>query len=150
VAVESLLGRVDQVIRRLQRDLECCDRVLVNCCGLTVAQSYALLALQELGTATMNEFAVEMRLHGTTMTRMADALVDKGLVERKPDPEDRRVVRVSLSTVGREVAGRLQESKRSLLSSALTDLPAGERGKVIEALEQMAEVLERLSGQWCG
>ncbi len=92
LTVELFLDRVDRVMHRLQRDLECCDRALVDCCGVTVAQSYALLALWELGQATMNEFAAEMRLHGTTMTRMVDALIEKGLVERRADPEDRRIV----------------------------------------------------------
>lgn len=150
MTAELFLDRLDQVTRRLQRDLECCDRALVACCGLTVAQSYALLGLQALGAATMNEFATEMRLHGTTMTRMVDALIDKGLVERRPDPEDRRVVRVALSPAGEEMAQRLQESKRKLLSSALEDLPAAEQSMVLKALERLAEMLEHQGAPCCG
>jgi DNA-binding MarR family transcriptional regulator len=150
MTVELSVDRLDRVMRRLQRDLECCDRALVSCCGVTVAQSYALLALRELGAATMNEFATEMRLHGTTMTRMVDALIDKGMVERKSDPEDRRVVRVSLSAAGEEVAAQVQESKRGLLSAALADLPANEQNMVLQALERMADMLERLSERCCG
>jgi DNA-binding MarR family transcriptional regulator len=150
VTAELFPDRVDQLTRRLQRDLECCDRALVACCGLTVAQSYALLALQELGTVTMNEFATQMRLHGTTMTRMVDALTDKGLVERGPDPEDRRIVRVALSPAGQEMVRKLQEGKRQLLSSALADFPASEQGMVLKALERIADVLEKLSERCCG
>jgi DNA-binding MarR family transcriptional regulator len=148
--LELFLDRVDQVTRRLQRDLECCDRALVGCCGLTVAQSYALLVLQELGSATMNEFAAEMRLHGTTMTRMVDALINKGLVERRPDAEDRRIVRVALSPAGQEMAGKLQQSKRQLLASSLAEIPAEEQGMLLRALERMAELVEKLSAQSCG
>jgi DNA-binding MarR family transcriptional regulator len=150
VTADAFLERADRVTRRLQRDLECCDRALVGCCGLTVAQADALLALQELSTVTMNEFAAEMRLHGTTMTRMVDALKDKRLVERSPDADDRRIVRVTLTAAGQEMAGRLQESKRRLLSAALAELPADERGKVVEALERMAELVEKLNMQCCG
>ncbi len=150
VTDQSFLDRVDQVTRRLLRDLECCDRALVSCCGLTVAQSYALLALGELGTATMNEFAAEMRLHGTTMTRMVDALTAKGLVERRPDQEDRRIVRVALSPAGQEVATRVSESKRTMLEEALADLPAGDQGMVLKALERMADLLGRISASCCG
>ncbi len=145
MSVDLLLERVDRVTRRLQRDLECCDQALVGCCDLTVAQSYALLALEGLGVATMNEFAAEMRLHGTTMTRMVDALIEKGLVERRPDVEDRRIVRVGLSPAGQKLAGQLRETKRALLSAALADLPAGEQAMVVKALERMAELLEKLS-----
>ena len=148
MTVEPLLDRIDKVTRRLQRDLECCDRALVGCCGLTVSQSNAMLALQGLGRATMNEFAVEMRLHGTTMTRMVDALIEKGLVERMPDAEDRRIVRVALSPAGQEMAERLQVSKRELLSSALAQIPAGEQEWLLTGLERMADLLEKL-GQRC-
>ncbi len=150
VTTEVLFERIEQVTRRLQRDLECCDRGLVGCCGITVAQSNALLALQQLGTATMNEFALEMRLHGTTMTRMADALIEKGLVVRTPDPEDRRIVRVGLSPVGQEMAERLAASKRQLLASAMAEIPAGEQEAMLKALERVAELVEKLSGQCCG
>ena len=99
---EVLLDQLDRLTRRLQRNLECCDRALVLCCDLTVSQAYALLTLQEAGAITMNDFAAAMRLHGTTMTRMADALVEKGLVERQPAPGDRRIVRVALSARARQ------------------------------------------------
>ena len=150
MTADLFLDRIDHLTRRLQRNLECCDRGLVGCCGLTVAQSYALLALQELGTATMNEFAAEMRLHGTTMTRMVDALVDKGMVQRTPDPEDRRIVRVALSPAGQDMVGKLQEAKRRLLSAELAGFSGGEQSMILQALERMAEVLEKLSGQCCG
>ncbi len=146
--VELLLDRIDKVTRRLQRDLECCDRALVACCGLTVAQSNAMLALQGLGSATMNEFAADMRLHGTTMTRMVDALIEKGWVERMPDAGDRRIVRVALSPAGHQMAAKLQVSKRELLSSVLAQIPAGEQEAMLAALERTADLLERL-GQCC-
>ena len=113
---EVFLVQLDRLTRRLQRNLECCDRALVTCCGITVSQAYALLALQEAGALAMNDFAAAMRLHGTTMSRMADALVEKGLVERRPDPEDRRIVRVALSAQGQAIAERVQQSKRQVLS----------------------------------
>jgi DNA-binding MarR family transcriptional regulator len=149
VTSDLLIDRLDHVTRRLQRDLECCDRALVGCCGLTVAQSNAMLTLQGLGSATMNEFAAEMRLHGTTMTRMVDALIEKGLVERRPDAEDRRIVRVGLSPAGQEMAARLQASKQELLSSALAEMPAGERETMLKALERVADLLGKLTSQCC-
>jgi DNA-binding MarR family transcriptional regulator len=149
MTLELRLDRLDLVTRRLQRDLECCDRALVGCCGITVAQSNALLALQQLGGATMNEFAVEMRLHGTTMTRMADALIEKGLVVRTPDSEDRRIVRVGLSPAGKDLAERLAASKRQLLAGAMAEVPAGEQEAMLKALERVAELVEKLSGQCC-
>lgn len=149
MTVELMFERLDRVTRHLQRDLDCCDRALVSCCGLTVAQSNAILALKELGSATMNEFAAEMRLHGTTMTRMVDALIQRGWVVRLPDAEDRRIVRVAVSTAGQEMAERLAESRREMLTSALAEIPPGEQEAVLKALERVAALLEKLSAQAC-
>src|SRR3990172_6665355 len=67
--LDRFVDEVDQLSRRLMRNIECCDRMLVGTVSLTAAQAYTLLALYERGDVTMNELATEMRLHGTTMTR---------------------------------------------------------------------------------
>ena len=146
---EILLDQLDRLTRRLQRNLECCDRALVTCCDLTVSQAYALLTLQEIGTMTMNDFAVAMRLHGTTMTRMADALVEKGLVERQPASEDRRIVRVVLSAQGQATAERVQESKRQLLSDAFAGYSESEKAAIVQMLDRLTTTVEKLASDCC-
>jgi DNA-binding MarR family transcriptional regulator len=144
-----LLDQLDRLTRRLQRNLECCDRALVTCCGLTVSQAHALLTLQEAGAITMNDFAGAMRLHGTTMTRMADALVEKGLVERQPAPEDRRIVRVVLSTQGQATAERVQQSKRQLLAEAFTGYTESEETAIVQMLDRLTTTVEKLANDCC-
>jgi DNA-binding MarR family transcriptional regulator len=144
-----LLDQLDRLTRRLQRNLECCDRALVTCCGLTVSQAYVLLTLQEVGAITMNDFARAMRLHGTTMTRMADALVEKGLVERQPVPEDRRIVRVVLSAQGQATAERVQESKRQLLSDAFASYSESEKTAIVQMLDRLTTTVEKLANDCC-
>src|SRR3989304_5115961 len=109
--LEDFVDAVDRLSRRLMRNVECCDRVLMASYGLTATQAYALLALYESGEVTMNELASEMRLHSTTRTRRVDSLVEKGLAERSHDPQDRRIVRVGLSVQGQETVQELQVCK---------------------------------------
>jgi DNA-binding MarR family transcriptional regulator len=146
---EILLDQLDRLTRRLQRNLECCDRALVTCCDLTVSQAYAMLTLQEAGALTMNDFAAAMRLHGTTMTRMADALVEKGLVERQPAPEDRRIVRVVLSAQGQATAERVQQSKRQLLSDAFAGYSESEKAAIVQMLDRLTATVEKLASDCC-
>jgi DNA-binding MarR family transcriptional regulator len=140
---------VDRLSRRLMRNLECCDRTLVTCCDLTATQAYSLQALQELGEVTMNELAVEMRLHGTTMTRMIDSLVEKGLAERHQDPSDRRVVRVTLSENGLSTVEGLQQAKRQFLAAAFEELSEGEREVILKALRRLTAKAEELGARCC-
>ncbi len=131
------------------RNLQCCDRAVVSCCDVTLAQASTLSILQEMGTVTMNELATEMRLHGTTMTRMVDSLVDKGFVKRWQDPEDRRIVRVDLTPEGQVMTDRLQGSKRSFLAMAFAALSDEERDSILKALNRLNEVAEQLGSSCC-
>jgi DNA-binding MarR family transcriptional regulator len=146
---EIFLAQLDRLTRRLLRNLECCDRALVTCCGLTVSQAYALLTLQEAGAITMNDFAAAMRLHGTTMTRMADALVEKGLVERQPAPEDRRIVRVVLSAKGQATVEQVQQKKQQLLSEALAGYSESEQTAIVQMLDRLTTAVEKLASDCC-
>lgn len=148
-SLELFVDEIDRLARRLMRNLESCDRALVVCCGLTAAQAYSLLTLEELGEATMNELATEMRLHGTTLTRMVDSLVEKGLVARRQDTGDRRVVRVSLSRRGREIAGRLQGAKREFFAAAFAALSDDERDAILKAMRKLDVIAEEMGGRCC-
>ncbi len=147
-SLDSFLDQVDRLTRRLIRNVEYCDRALVTCCDLTAAQAYALLTLQETGEITMNELASEMRLHSTTMTRMIDNLIEKGLVERRQDPDDRRVVRVGLSQPGDSTALRLKRTKREFLETAFSGLSDIERSALLSALQRLESIAEAL-GEGC-
>ncbi|MBI4318036.1 MAG: MarR family transcriptional regulator [Chloroflexi bacterium] len=148
-SLERFVDEVDRLSRRLMRNLECCDRILVASCELTAAQAYSLLALGERGEVTMNELAAEMRLHSTTMTRMVDSLIEKGLAERKQDPEDRRVVRVSLSERGQETVEALQDCKRRFFAAAFAGLSDDERGAILKALRRLAATAEEMGARCC-
>ncbi len=143
IPAESAADQIDRISRRLLQNLEYCDRSLVARFRLTRSQAYTLQALEDTGETTMNGLADEMRLHGTTMTRMVDSLVDKGLLERATDPGDRRVVRVRLSPTGREMVVDLRKRKRDFLAIALRGIPETELRGVLNGLHRMAALAEQ-------
>jgi MarR family transcriptional regulator for hemolysin len=50
--------------------------------------------------ASQRQLAALMRIEPPTLVRQLDKLVEEGLVERRPDPEDRRVLRVAVTDAG--------------------------------------------------
>ena len=56
--------------------------------------------------ASQRELADHMRIEPPTLVRHIDKLAEEGLVERQPDPDDRRVMRVVVTAAGRR---RLEE-----------------------------------------
>ncbi len=51
--------------------------------------------------ASQRQLAQHMRIEPPTLVRHLDKLAEQGLVERRPDPDDRRVVRVVITATGR-------------------------------------------------
>ena len=59
--------------------------------------------------ASQRELAELMRIEPPTLVRHLDRLAEEGLVERRPDPTDRRVVRVAVTKAGRSRLAKLQD-----------------------------------------
>ena len=74
------------------------------------------------------------------MTRIATRLEEAGLVQRRPDPTDRRVARLAL----RDLACCLPPTPCESL--ILTTLP-GPAPQDLEVLSQAAEIMRRLAGE---
>gem|GEM_PF-625137 len=77
-------------------------------------------------------------------SRLVERLVRQGLVERKPDPYDRRAVRLTLTERSREAASQLHSERLAHLSDCIKDMDAELLNKIIEALDILATTSNRL------
>jgi DNA-binding MarR family transcriptional regulator len=82
--------------------------------GLNVGRYRVLGVLNRFGLCTMTELANFTGIDRTTLTRIADHLVESTFAERKSDPKDRRQVKLELTGAGREV---YQQGLRVVLES---------------------------------
>ena len=79
----------------------------------------------------------------STVTRTVDWLVNNSYMQRLPDPEYRRVVRVELTAAGRELYGAINDLLLESAEYLLHDFSLEERkefgrllGKLVDKLEQ--------------
>jgi DNA-binding MarR family transcriptional regulator len=79
------------------------------------------------GSVTMGEFSTALSVPFSTATRIADWLVDNGYLLRLPDSEDRRVVRISLTDLGRDLFEAIDVYIRQRMQQILSSLTAEER-----------------------
>ncbi|WP_347355072.1 MarR family transcriptional regulator [Intrasporangium sp.] len=77
-----------------------------------------------------------------TMTNRVDRLERHGLVERRPDPDDRRGVHVRLTPAGREVVDRAMAGLIAQERSMLADLSAAEQQTLAGLLRRLLLPLE--------
>ena len=92
--------------------------------GINVAQSFILQCLLYNDGCTLSEISTRAQIENSSLTTMADKLERLGLVERKYDPQNRRIIRLFLTNSGRELAEQVQmagEEFDKYLSNILGD-----------------------------
>jgi DNA-binding MarR family transcriptional regulator len=109
--------------------------------GLSLPQSFALQQLNPEGRPeSMRALAQSLQVDPSAITGLVDRLEAKGLVERRPDPDDRRVKALVLTARGKRVRAhlrriieeppaslsRLDERRLRVVREVLTTLAAAE------------------------
>jgi DNA-binding MarR family transcriptional regulator len=90
---------------------------------------------------TQQELANQCRRDKSTIARILDNMVRRGLVSRVPDPADRRNNLVHLTPQGREV-------QAALLEPARVSIEAAQHGIRPQDLDVAREVLRKLLGNF--
>ena len=94
------------------------------------------------GNKTMGEFSNALSVPLSTATRIADWLVDNGYVQRLPDSEDRRVVRVSLTDMGKELYKAIDRYIRQRMLQMLAGLTTEERVILLTLISKVVSGLK--------
>lgn len=110
----------------------------------TPAEWMLLNLLAHAGSQRVGDIARLSRHDRTTITRVVDGLVRRGLLDRGRDPKDRRVVRVALSRRGRTLHGKLLPRARGVLEIAFDGVPAKDRKALYSALTRFHDNLVAL------
>jgi DNA-binding MarR family transcriptional regulator len=147
-------------IRRFRRHLRQFERVthaqLKSCCAnVTLAQCLVLLEIDENGQLTMSQLASRLRLDNSTLSRTVEGLVQRKLVERLREDEDRRLVRIRLTSEGRSVSRSIHQENDGHYVRVFKKIPASRRGTVLKSFETLVQAfldceVEALTGASCG
>jgi DNA-binding MarR family transcriptional regulator len=110
--------------------------------GLTPTQSAVLGLLVREGPMRAGDLAAAEGINPTLLSRVLGLLEERGLVARRPDPEDGRSTQVRATAAGRRFVTRLRARRAALLGERLARLSPeelGALGAALPALEAMAE-----------
>lgn len=92
------------------RNLDQVFAQVVSPLGLTVIEWYILRALYDHDGQHASELARAVGRAATSFTPNLDKLQNKGLIERRADPSDRRAMRIYLTDAAQKLRGAVQES----------------------------------------
>lgn len=106
--------------------------------GLSLAHWIILTALWQKDGLLISEIAAFYRVKAPAASRIVDRMANRGLVERRRDPNDRRAARVYLTDKARGMA-HLVDFYRDVNDRLLEGFTEEEAGHLIRMLERIAE-----------
>lgn len=130
----SLLIKLVLMVRRFRNQL---DEGLRRIDQSTARMEMLSAILNMQGPKSQTDLARRLRVEAATVTRMVDILGKEGLVERTPDPNDRRVNLLSISPKGEAVLEEIFRVYDRLRNHLLQDLAAED----VERMHAMVDLM---------
>lgn len=134
--VTPLADRIGNDLVRLQRVRERTIAHAKATDGIDPAVYACLFRLIHDGSMRSSALAETMYTDPSTVSRQVTQLVDRGLVQRRPDPTDGRASVLAVTDAGRAAASRIRTMRNERLGQVLSGWP-------VEDLEQFTRLLDR-------
>ena len=112
--------------------------------GITRAQWAVLVRLDRSEGLNQSELAEMLDLQPITLTRLLDKLSDSGLIERRPDPGDRRAKRLFLTSAARPLLEQLALLGEETMANVLEGVPPKDVERMVSDLVVARDNLRRL------
>jgi DNA-binding MarR family transcriptional regulator len=102
--------------------------------GLSMTAATTLSTLERNGPSRLTALAAREGVTQPAMTQLITRLADSGFVAREADPDDGRVVRVSITDEGRAMLTRRRARRAEKLAGILAQLSPEHRAALAAAL----------------
>jgi DNA-binding MarR family transcriptional regulator len=93
---------------------------------------------------TMSELANTLMMTKPQLTHLVDSLVSQGIVERRPDEKDRRVINLALTEKGRALLKEMKLKVKENTKKRLASLTTEELSQMSTALETLRNIVIKL------
>ncbi len=143
VSREEVVTAIDGLLREIARAHRKPSQAPPTDLDVTVGVMHCMRVIERLGNPTMSELAEALRLHPSTVTTLVDALVERRLVERRDDVDDRRIVRVTLTEKGKRRRAKHREAMRARLRELMGDISDEDLRKIHSALTTLRNAAAR-------
>ncbi len=124
---------VNKVGERINRQIE----GVIAPHGFTIRQYGLLVLLQAEGPQAQIVLSQRVGLDRTSVMRTVDMLEARGLLQRDPDPGDRRKHRVVLTDAGGELLSRTLPEVRQAERNVVAELSEQEQAQLLELLKRL-------------
>lgn len=135
--VERILDNLRRIIHVLYGH----SRRMERLARLTSPQAWMITTLARMEQAKVSDLAHAMHLSPSAVVRIVGRLEERGLVARSRPSNDQGIVKVTLTHVGRKMAGRIPAIPQDLLLKGLSEIPPDRLRTISENLESLTRIL---------
>jgi DNA-binding MarR family transcriptional regulator len=140
---ETLVLRAAMI---LGRDFNAMMERQLKPAGLSEAELRMLTGLlAHDGHASAGDLCAALAQSPANLTRLSDALVERGLVSRSPDTEDRRRMLLTLEPAGEQLLRKLLPKITPDVSAAFAGFSAAEKRQLLDALKRLMTGIDALN-----
>ena len=132
-----LEDQVGHLLRRAHQRHAAIFQETIGDAQLTPLQFAALAKLDDLGEVSQNELGRRTAMDAATMQGVIKRLLARGLIDRNPDPEDRRRVVLSLTADGRALIAAAKPNGHAITDETLAGLSDAERRSFLSLLKRL-------------
>jgi DNA-binding MarR family transcriptional regulator len=110
--------------------------------SLSIGQLKSLFFISNRGATTTGKLAAVLKVTPTNVTGIVDRLLEKKLITRTGDPDDRRVLVLRTTTRGEELVAELRQKRKERMTEIFSRFTEEEAKTVLQSLKILAKAIE--------
>lgn len=119
-----------------------------NCCSaggcdISLIQSHILYEINRQHKPSIQQLAEALSTDITTFSRQVKSLMKLNLVNKTPDPDDRRVYILSLTTEGKSVETTIHQQMNAYLNEVFSHMNEFEKESVLRSIKLLNEAMAK-------
>jgi len=139
---DIVISEIMQSLRRIIKAIQDYSQEVSNKFGVTGPQLWALKTVSQSGKLSLGELSERMYLHPSTITGVVDRLEKKGYVVRGRGEEDRRVIKVQLTTEGKRLVRKAPNPVQGKMIYGLRGLRREKLNLICDSVQKLVEIME--------
>ncbi len=139
--IENYTKPLSEIMFELEKACRLKETVFCNICNITPMEFRCIMQLSNHCFFSVKELSKKMNLSAPRTTHLLNKIEKKGLLERKMDKKDRRVMKVSLNSKGMTFAKQAYERYMSFHGELLNFMDSAEIAPTILSLQKFHKTL---------
>lgn len=140
---KDLIEAYFAVSTQMQRAWKSCVLSEIAEENISIAQMGLLFLLNEHQPVLSKDIATKMHITRSAVAQLVEGLDELGYITRTEDESDRRMVYIRLSTRGQKKLGELEDRRRRIFESLVSDLSDEQLQEAIKINQVMLQQLEK-------